>query len=138
MRPLALEDGNLATALTRVIDQLTAGETTQIAFEARGEIRPLPPNIELNVLRIGQEAMTNAVRHSQGDRISVRLHYEQASLRLEVGDNGSGDMGLTQESGTGGLGLPGMEESAHRIGGMLYVRSNPGEGTQLTLTVPPS
>jgi signal transduction histidine kinase len=136
LRPLALEEGNLAMALACVVDQLTSGENTQIAFAITGEIRSLPPYIELNILRIGQEAITNAVRHSRGSRVSVRLHYDQASLQLEIEDNGSGDIALTKSSSDGGLGLPGMEERAQRLGGRFSLCSIPGQGTLLTVTVP--
>jgi signal transduction histidine kinase len=138
LRPQALEQGTLVTALARVVDQFSSGENSHISFAVKGETRLLPPSIELNILRIAQEAITNAVRHSQGDRISVRLEYDRVDVRLEVEDDGSGDIARTKPASGDGLGLPGMESRAQTIGGRLCLRSKPGEGTLLTLTVPSS
>jgi signal transduction histidine kinase len=137
LRPQALEHGGLSAALARIVGELTAGRQTEIDFRVSGQARPLAPDVELNVLRVGQEALTNAVRHSRCDRIVIALDFESDGLRLEVCDNGSGAVPPSCEPADGrGNGLPGMEERARRVGGTLRVEGSPGIGTKVCLTVP--
>jgi signal transduction histidine kinase len=137
LRPQVLERGGLSAALARVAGELTAGRQTEIDFEVSGQARPLAADVELNVLRVGQEALTNAVRHSRCARIVVALEYGPDGLRLEVRDDGTGVLAAEPRPADGrGAGLPGMEERARRVGGTLRVEGSPGIGTKVSLTVP--
>jgi signal transduction histidine kinase len=135
LRPQTLEQDGLPAALARIAGELTAGRQTEIDLQISGPTRPLAADVELNVLRVGQEALTNAVRHSRGNRIVVGLTYEAAGLRLEVRDNGSGILPAGPDVSRGS-GLPGMAERARRVGGNLWIEGSPGSGTKVTLTVP--
>lgn len=137
LRPQALEQDGLPTALARIARAMAAGDRTAVDFRVVGQARPLPPEQELDVLRVGQEALTNAVRHAGCDRIAVELFYEPGSLRLEVRDNGCGlpPAGKLQQDGPG-AGLPGMRDRARRLGGTLEIDGPPGAGTRVRLTVP--
>ena len=79
--------------------------------------------------------LTNAVRHSRGSRIGVRLAFEAGRVRLTVSDNGIGLPAIPQVQGLG-LGLTGMRERARLVDGRLEVSSPPGQGVRVTLTVP--
>jgi len=131
--PLALDEGSLPAALQRIARELSTGDEVDIAITVTGDPRPLPADVELNILRIGQEAMTNAVRHSQCRRITLDLRYDLDAVRLAVEDNGTGVPLRAQAQGTG---LVGMDERARRLGGELQIDSLAEKGTRVSLTVP--
>lgn len=137
LRPIALAEGSLATALAGVVDQFTVGTAAEIGLVVAGDVRPLPPDVELNILRIGQEAVTNAVRHARAQRITVQLDYEPTHVRLRIEDNGSGEIPAATACG-GGAGLSGMDRRARQVGGELTVRGMHGQGTRIELSVPTS
>ncbi|HLL15871.1 MAG TPA: two-component regulator propeller domain-containing protein [Pyrinomonadaceae bacterium] len=138
LRSELLEAGDLSAALSRVAGQLTAGTNVSAEVTVAGASRPLPARIESNLLRVGQEALTNAVRHAGARTVRARLEYGRGRVRLCVEDDGHGfDVGtMDAASNGGGFGLRGMRERLTQIGGTLSVESLPGRGTQITATVP--
>jgi signal transduction histidine kinase len=93
--------------------------------------------MEQHLLRIAQEAVTNALKHASARRIGVKLHREARKLYLRVVDDGRGFDQKDAFSTRGGhFGLIGMRERAERMGGELRLASHPGEGTELEVTVP--
>jgi signal transduction histidine kinase len=137
LRSQSLEEHGFAKTLERLGTQLVAGAQTAFHFTQSGAVRELSPAIENNVLRIGQEALTNAVRHGCPHRITCSLAFEADTLRLEISDDGAGFApGPTQGSMQGGFGISGMQERAREIHGKLVVESQPGAGTRITLTLP--
>jgi signal transduction histidine kinase len=93
--------------------------------------------MEQHLLRIAQEAVTNALKHAAASRIGVKLHMEERNLHLRIKDNGRGfDQQDVFSSQTGHFGVIGMRERAERLGGELRLASNPGEGTEVEVTVP--
>jgi signal transduction histidine kinase len=135
--PQSLEQEGLAASLARIARELTAGSRMVIDLQISGTPPVLTADMELNILRVGQEALTNAVRHSRCDRVVVRLSHEPDAIRLVVRDNGSGI--LSSEPGPDvrrGTGLPGMRERARRLNGNLQIEGAPGTGTTITLVVP--
>ena len=136
LRPEAHEHAGLAAALERSARVLTDGTGTELVVHADGEASGLGVDAEWEVLRIGQEAVTNAVRHSGCGRITVRLARIDGSLRLEVEDDGKGGIAPDNgPTGLGSLGLRGMRERAGRLGGRLEVLSPPGGPTRVILVV---
>ena len=136
LRSQALEDGGggLPGAFARLARELSAGTKAAVRVDVRGEPRTLPPELEGHVLRIGQEALTNAVRHAEARQVLLALEFDGADgLVLRVRDDGRG---FDRRAPSSGLGLRGMEERATAIGGDLSVTSRPGEGTELLLRVP--
>jgi signal transduction histidine kinase len=90
LRPQALEQGDLAGALERMTEQLNADQGTRIQFQLHGRPRRLPPEVADHLFRIGQEALTNALRHAQASAISMDLTFSDRELRLCVSDDGRG------------------------------------------------
>jgi PAS domain S-box-containing protein len=132
LRPQALEQGDLAGALARMVEQLNTQPDTQITFRLGGSARPLPPAVADHLLRMGQEAITNALRHAQASQIGVELTFGDAELTLRVTDDGRGFAGDIAPR-PGHFGLTGMQERAGLIGAQLTVESQPGCGTRVEL-----
>jgi PAS domain S-box-containing protein len=135
LRPQLLEEGSLQSALHRLIAQIrTAAMDTTLYYEIEGTVYSLPTEVESNLLRIGQEALTNAIRHANADQIRVQLVYDREQFCLRVRDNGQG-FGVGSIPSSEGFGLLGMSERAERIGAQLTIRSQPGQGTEIIVTV---
>jgi PAS domain S-box-containing protein len=136
LRPQLLEEGSLQSALHRLIAQTRAAAMdTTLHYEIEGAVYALPTEVENNLLRIGQESLTNAIRHANADEIRVQLVYgDQVCLRVK--DNGQG-FGVGSMPSSEGFGLLGMSERAERIGAQLTIRSQPGQGTEIIVTVNP-
>ncbi|HEY9626139.1 MAG TPA: PAS domain S-box protein [Coleofasciculaceae cyanobacterium] len=137
LRPQLLEEGNLQSALHRLVAQTRAAAMdTTLHYEIEGAVYSLPTEVESNLLRMGQEALTNAIRHANADEIRVQLVYDRDQFCLRVRDNGQG-FGVGSISASEGFGLLGMSERAERIGAQLTIRSQPGQGTEIIVTVNP-
>jgi signal transduction histidine kinase len=95
----------------------------------------LPPRVQHELLRIAQEAISNAIRHAKPTDITVTLHWEAPNLILQLKDNGSG-MPATRLVKSEGIGLRSMRERAAQIGAKLVIRTGPGRGTRIIVTVP--
>ncbi len=90
-------------------------------------------------MRIGQEAVSNAVRHGRPSKIEVALDYGEDELSLRVSDDGSGFVPTGYPAGTGAhLGLMNMKERAEKIGGRVRISSQPGHGTAVLAVAPMS
>ena len=137
LRSQALDKNDLPAALSDTARRLTTETAVSAKVEVSGTFRPLSPLIEGNLLRIGQEAINNAVRHAQARNILVNLKFDARRVQLSVRDDGHGFN--YQESMNGDakhFGLVGMQERAVRIGGTLKVDSRAGEGTEVLVDVP--
>ena len=135
LRPTALDDHGLGPAIEAQVQ--TFGERTgaDARFEVRGDPSGLDEETQTVLYRVAQEALANAARHSQAERVEVRLTASDAGAELWVRDDGGGFDPLATRSG-GGLGLDGMAERARLAGGVLDLRSSRGAGTELTLRLP--
>ncbi|UBF24031.1 PAS domain S-box protein [Kovacikia minuta CCNUW1] len=135
LRPQLLEEGSLQSALHRLVAQTRAAAMdTTLYYEIEGAVYALPSEVESNLLRIGQEALTNAIRHANADEIRVELVYDRDQFCLRVKDNGQG-FGVGSIPSSEGFGLLGMSERAERIGAQLAIRSQPGQGTEILVVV---
>jgi PAS domain S-box-containing protein len=136
LRPQLLEDGDLSTALDRLVNQMRPATDTALIYTVRGIAYPLPAEVENHLLRIGQEALTNAIKYANASKIWIELGYEDAGCSLRVKDDGQG-FGVGGVPPIGGFGLLGMSERAERIGAQLSIRSQPGQGTEIIVIVNP-
>jgi signal transduction histidine kinase len=137
LRASALEGHDLPAALSEAAHQWTAGSAVQVSVDVEGENRPLPEETEQHLLRIAQEAVTNAVKHARASQVRIHLEMASRKLSLSVADNGRGFEQDEAFSEVGGhFGLLGMRERAERLGGELQLHSEPGQGTEVAVTVP--
>ena len=135
LRSQELQKKDLPSALRDTTKRLTAESGIETVVEVAGPLRPLPASVETNLLRIGQEAINNAVKHAHANRIEVGLNFDTRSVRLSVRDDGRGfDPG--QQIADGHFGLIGMRERAEQIGGVITVDSAIEGGTQIAVEVP--
>jgi signal transduction histidine kinase len=136
MRAHVLENNDLAGALEGILKQLSDGSGVQTTLAVTGKARRLAPVVENNLLRVGQEAITNATKHAKARRIAVNLDFAERQFRLSVTDDGQGFNAAAPPPGGGGFGLVGIHERAAQLKGELDIRSAPGQGTRLCLSVP--
>jgi signal transduction histidine kinase len=136
MRSQVLETGDLAAALAGILETLAKGNGLKSEMRVLGRSRRLAPVTENNLLRIGQEAIANAVKHARAGRIEVVLEFGERELRLTVRDDGGGFDLAHPSAGGGGFGLVGMRERAAQLHGELSMVSKPGQGTVVTMTLP--
>ncbi|MEK6283427.1 MAG: two-component regulator propeller domain-containing protein [Acidobacteriota bacterium] len=137
LRSPALENNDLPTALSETARRLTNETDIQAQVEVNGTFRRLAQSVEDNLLRIGQEAMNNAVKHAQAQRIFVNLVFDARRVQLSVRDDGRGFDNQASGNGRDGhFGLIGMRERAEQIGGTLSIHSTEGAGTEVVADVP--
>jgi ligand-binding sensor domain-containing protein/signal transduction histidine kinase len=135
LRSQELQKKDLPAALRDTTKRLTAESNIEAVVEVAGLLRPLPPDVETNLLRIGQEAINNAVKHAQANRIDVALNFDTRNVRLSIRDNGRGfDPGV--QIADGHFGLIGMRERAAQVGGVLSIQSAKERGTEIVVEVP--
>lgn len=127
-----LANSTLLEAIEQLGRQMAADNKLKLETRLEGAPHDLSELREANLLRIAQEALTNAVRHSGADHISVRLAYQAAAVVLEIEDNGRG-MG---EAGSAGFGVEGIRERIRQIGGQIDIRTQPERGTRVVVIVP--
>ena len=133
LRPGALENGDLCIALDSAMKQMTAGTAVRAEFTIHGRPRALMPLTEENLLRIHQEILTNALKHSGATAIRASLSFEEKQVRLEVQDDGSGfDVSMKHD----GFGLIGIRERVNQMNGALTVESRSGIGTRISVALP--
>jgi PAS domain S-box-containing protein len=140
LRPPAVVSFGLATAIERHVEDLRL-QQPKLAIELELDEEPpvLPEEIILALYRICQQALYNVVQHAEAEQVWVRLHSDGNLLVLEVEDNGVGftiPEQLVELSRRKHLGILGMMERATAISGHLTVKSQPGEGTTISVSVP--
>lgn len=138
MRPAALDDLGLLPALRLLAGNASGGGGLSIRVEGALRARPAP-RVEAAVYRVVQEALVNVARHAQARHVRIRVSSDdRRALRCRVQDDGAGFAVGTaaRPGGPGGLGLASMRERLGAVGGALRIRSAPGRGTELLVTVP--
>jgi signal transduction histidine kinase/ligand-binding sensor domain-containing protein len=137
LRSPRLETHDLATALREAGEREIDGRPIQFSFSQNGTPRAFPAMLEEQLLKIGREAIVNAARHSQADRISIELESGDRAVTLRVTDNGTGfDPAAIASDASAHYGLTSMRERAEEVGGRLTVDSSHGRGTRIEATVP--
>jgi PAS domain S-box-containing protein len=135
LRPQLLEEGSLQSALHRLVSQIRAAASdTTLYYEIKGTAYELPLEVESNLLRIAQEALTNAIKHANADEIRVELIYDPDQFLLRVKDNGQG-FGVGSIPSSDGFGLLGMSERVERMNAQLTIASQPRQGTEIVVIV---
>ena len=137
LRSASLDNGDLGNALVETARQMIADKPVDVQLKIRAPTRPLPPKIENNLLRIGQEAITNSLKYAHAERICIELDYQERGVAMRIQDDGQG-FDLPQLTAANGahFGLLGMHERARQMGARFNVRSQPGQGTEVLVEVP--
>jgi ligand-binding sensor domain-containing protein/signal transduction histidine kinase len=129
----AAED--LPARLSKSCTRITSSSAAKVYLQVRGTYRPLARKIEEELLRIGEEAVVNAVRHAAATRIDVQLIYEGRRVALQVEDDGCGFQ-PGSAAPEGHFGIRGMQERAGQIAAALVLESTPGGGTRVLVEAP--
>lgn len=135
--PAIADDDDLRSKLSKAVRQSVQNQGLDVTIEVTGPYRPLPARIETEVLRIGQEAVMNAVRHANATRLDVSLAFDSNKAQMTICDDGKGF--TPREDGQaddGHFGLRGMRERAEAIDAKLRVTTAAGRGTQVCLELP--
>ncbi len=139
LRPSALDDLGLVTALREFTTAQLDAAGIQLRWQVSGHPRRLPAPVETAVFRILQEGVNNVVRHSQAHRARVALRFSGGHLCASLRDDGVGfdseQVRHHPDDGCG-LGLLGMQERASLLGGCVVVTSAPGRGTRVRADIP--
>jgi signal transduction histidine kinase len=137
LRSQALESRDLPGALEDLARQMTRGTPMVARVTVSGPARRLDAAQEHHLLRIGLEALTNAVKHGEPARIDIELQFQPDATTLVVADDGKGVAPAVEGEISGShFGLLGIRERVIKLGGVLQIQSTPGKGTRLTVVVP--
>ncbi|WP_406328904.1 GAF domain-containing sensor histidine kinase [Streptomyces sp. NBC_00203] len=135
LRPTALDEDGLVATLRTHIQVLDRAHSARVTFSSRG-VRALPAAQEEAMLRVAQEALHNALRHSGAAGVDVTLEKRGPGAVLRITDDGSGFEPTAIRSAGRHLGLVSMRDRASGVGGTLTVESAPGKGTTIEMEVP--
>ncbi len=132
LRPGSLCDGTLLTALDGLLKQMADGTKLRAELRIVGEPQPIVPAWEETLLRITQESLTNTIKHSGARTFEAVLSFQPARIQLRLVDDG---LGFEPGGETDGFGLIGMRERVTEIGGRFVLRSSPGAGVEILVTL---
>jgi signal transduction histidine kinase len=142
LRPESLERAPLPEALVRLAERCSLESGTAASATVNGTPYSLPPEVEVTLLRIAQETLSNCRKHAQADQATMTLSYMNNLVTLNVQDNGVGFDSAhpprrdARDQNKGGFGLKGMRERVEMLRGTLLIESAPGEGTTLMAAIP--
>lgn len=135
LRPQILDKPDLVSSIASLVSELTREAPIPIEFTHHGTPRPLIYEMESDLLRLCQEALTNALKHARAANLRVALTFDPQHVQLCVEDDGQGFAPSMQPHALG-FGLQGMQERVARLGGQFTLASQPGQGTRLMVMVP--
>ncbi len=141
LRPTLLDDMGIVPALRWYLKRFEQRTGIEVQADIQELPRRLLPEIEATLYRVTQEALTNIVRHAEAERVSIEFEHRRDTIALIIQDDGVGfDMQAWTERANGqhSLGLTGIQERARLLNGRAHIFSQPGQGTQITLTLPAS
>jgi len=130
--PLPVND-DLTGAIRELVDRCRLSTNTQVELSIRGTAVRLARPVAEDLLRIVQQAVDNALKHARANSIRIELAFIKKEVRLQIIDDGKG---FDVRKARPGVGLIGMRERAREIGGKFVVKSKPGKGTRVEVTVP--
>jgi signal transduction histidine kinase len=133
LRPATVTEVGVGELLRQLTEAVTSQARVPIALTIDGQCR-LPPDVQIAVYRITQEALNNVARHANASQATVHLYCRADEIELQISDNGQGFDPISVALEHLGLGI--MRERAEAIGAALRVESQPGSGTQVTIMWP--
>jgi signal transduction histidine kinase len=135
-RPAVLDDFGLFAAIQSLTDKFPTRAGLRISVQGDEDMPRLPEFVEITLYRIAQEALTNVAKHAQAQNVLIRLTQSDATVSLEINDDGIGcDSELLRYPASGRWGLLNMRERAEAIGGTLRLESGKGKGTRVVVEI---
>lgn len=135
--PPTLEVSQLSEALEELSAKWSRSHEVPVEMTTSGEAKPMHPEVEVTLLRVAQEALTNVAKHAEAGRVGITLTYMEDQLALDVRDDGLGfEPGRVKATARSGYGLPAMRQRVGRIAGNLSIESESGCGTVISASVP--
>jgi PAS domain S-box-containing protein len=131
--PKAIQDYGLELGIESLINQLRGTNSVKFYLYQNLDNVDIPDNIQINLYRVAQEAINNALRHGQPEKVNVQLIYSEGDILLMIEDDGKG---FEPAEVLGGLGLQSMKTRAGAMSGSFEVISNTGKGTIISVAVP--
>jgi signal transduction histidine kinase len=136
LRTKVLEIQGLGTALRSMAAGASSDEGPSLVLEIAEFTRPLPPGSDFHLLRIAQEALANAIKHSAAREVLISLHESPDAIILTIRDDGRGFTPAPPDAlVTSHFGILGMHERVEKIGASLDIQSSPGHGCVVTVTL---
>jgi signal transduction histidine kinase len=138
LRPIVLQDLGLTPALRSLARRVSETGAVNAEVIVYGQERRASNDVELAAFRIVQEGLTNALKHAQASRITIKVTFAEESLELVISDDGVGFSSYATELywGRHGQGIAGMRERAELVGGFLEVVSQKGCGAEIWALLP--
>lgn len=139
LRPKPTERVTLQEAIQKRVEIIRNQQSFRLDFEVRGNLFPMPLYVEKVMFDTFQESIQNTVKHGQATKAEVLLSYQSEHVLLKIKDNGKGFSlydAILKSKNEPHFGLISMNEEAEEIEGSLQIDSKPGEGTEISLTVP--
>ena len=133
LRPESMASAGLLSVLESYASRMVEGGAVSVMAASTGNVSAVPVRVRDTLFRIGQEAIANAVRHAESTRIRIEIRCEGGAIQLTVEDNGTG---FTPSGQSKGFGLVGMRKRAESLSAVLRLRSAPGQGTRVEVSVP--
>jgi len=131
LRPSTITDSSLSDLLRQLGNAFLGRTNILIVFSIEGEFF-LPAEVQVTFYRVCQETLNNIAKHAKASRAEIELKQEGTSIKLRIGDNGQG-YDLSGSTPPGHYGLSMMRERAEAVGALLSIKSQPGQGTELTI-----
>jgi len=133
LRSESPKDVDLLSSLEGSARKMVEGGTIKVTTISAGTPRALPPHIAFSLLRIGQEAIANAVRHADPSHLEISIGYQKYAVQLAIRDDGSG---FVESGDLLGFGLRGMRKRSAALAAKMEIASQPGEGTRVEVVAP--
>ena len=137
LRPLALEDLGLVSALQHLVTDLST--KVDATLEVKGEAGKLAPELEVAIYRIVQETLQNVRKHADASSVTVRIVFTDHNVEIQIKDDGHGFVvpeNLSELAREGSFGVMGIEERVKLFGGAFYIASQPEHGTRVSVILP--
>ncbi len=138
LRPSILDDLGLLSAIRWYAENRLGAESIAARIEVTGVERKLPPQVEIALFRVTQEAINNIIKHAEAKNVVLSVEFAPSAIKIEIEDDGKGfDLNTVslQPDEIRGVGLLGMKERMALIGGKLRITTRPGGGTYVAIEV---
>ncbi|HER43376.1 MAG TPA: PAS domain S-box protein, partial [Candidatus Eisenbacteria bacterium] len=136
LHPAMLEDLGLIPAINWYAEKFARSKKLRVEIESVGFDREPPQHIALTLYRVAQEALSNVVRHADAERAVITITKGYPNIIMIIEDDGKGFAAKGGRIRGAGLGIIGMRERVEGMGGRFIIRSEPGKGTRIRVTIP--